>query len=66
MTKAQERAGRLSARVAEAEKHGTAWELLKAEAERDFNALADDIEVLERRSDAQFMGQQRLDETRSR
>jgi len=57
LTKAQDRADRLEARVAEAEKHGTAWDLLKTEARRDFHALADDVEIFGRRFDAEFMNQ---------
>ena len=53
MIKAQDRADRLRAPVAEAEKHGIACDLLKAEAARDFNALAD--KVFERRFDAESM-----------
>ena len=50
LTRAQHRADQLRA---QAEKHGTAWDLFKAETARDFNALTDDIEALERRFDAE-------------
>ena len=53
LTRARHRADQLRTRVAEAEKHGTAWDLFKAETARDFNALTDDIEALERRFDAE-------------
>ena len=66
LAKAQHRADRLRAHIAEAEKHGTAWDLLKAQATRDFNALADDVEVFERRFDAEFMNQQASDEPEGR
>jgi hypothetical protein len=53
---AQARADQLRGRVAEAAEHGTPWDLLKAQVERDFNTLVDDIAALERRFDAQFAG----------
>ena len=66
LTKAQDRVDRLRTRVAEAEKHGTAWDLLKAETERDFTALAEDVEMLARRSSAEFMKHRASDESKGR
>jgi hypothetical protein len=63
LTKAQDRVDRLRTCVAEAEKHATAWDLLKAEAERDFAALAEDVERLARRSAAEFMKHRASDES---
>jgi hypothetical protein len=66
LTKAKDRADRLKASVAEAEKHGTPWDLLRAEAARIFNGLTDDVAAFERRFDAEFRSRQASSETKGR
>jgi hypothetical protein len=66
LTKAQNRVDRFRTRVAEAEKHGTPLDLLKAEAERDFTALAEDVEMLARQSSAEFMKHRSSNESKGR
>lgn len=49
------RSDRLQARVVDAEQQGTSWDLIKAEAVRDYSSLFDDFLALEERLDAEFM-----------
>jgi hypothetical protein len=58
LEQARERADRLSARVVDAEQHGTPWDLLKAEAARDFGALQNELMRLGMRLDGEFMTEQ--------
>jgi hypothetical protein len=55
----QGRRDRLQARLASAEASGSAWQVIKAECERDFAAIDDDLLLLNERLDAGQMKQSR-------
>jgi len=53
----ERRHGELRQRVAEEQRKGTAWDLIKAELTRDYSAIYDDLLTLEERLDKATMRQ---------
>jgi uncharacterized coiled-coil DUF342 family protein len=51
----RDRSDQLRARVVDAQAQGTSWDLIKAEAARDYSSLFDDFSALEERIDAEFL-----------
>src|SRR5271166_4788646 len=51
----QQRGDGLKKKVAQAERTGTTWELMKTELQRDYNSIFDDLLQLEERLDEEFM-----------
>jgi len=51
----ERRRDRLQAKLTSAEAHGTAWDVIKIEFERDFSAIFDDLLELDEKLDADQM-----------
>lgn len=58
LTEIEDRSDALRKRVRDTEAVGSAWELIKAEFERDFSSLYDDLLQLEERLDSELMKKQ--------